>query len=43
VKLLVLDIESDVPDVPPPSVGEQWVLVRFHGEPLGILKIGRDG
>ena len=43
MKLLVLDIESDVADVPPPSVGEQWVLVRFHGEPLGILQVGSEG
>lgn len=43
MKLLVLDLESDVPDVPPPSVGEQWVLVRFHGQPLGMLTIGPDG
>jgi glycosyltransferase involved in cell wall biosynthesis len=43
VKLLVVDVEHRVPDVPPPSVGEQWVLVRFHGSPLGILQVGVGG
>ena len=43
MKLLVVDVESTLPDVPPPTVGEQWVLVRLHGEPLGILQVGRDG
>jgi glycosyltransferase involved in cell wall biosynthesis len=43
VKLLVVDVEHRVPDVPPPSVGEQWVLVRLHGAPLGILHVGTAG
>jgi len=38
VKLLTVEVESPLPDVPPPSVGEQWVLVRLHREPLGLLK-----
>jgi GT2 family glycosyltransferase len=43
VKLLDVDLPSSLPDVPAPSVGEQWVLVRFHGEPLGILKFRHRG
>ena len=42
MKLLTVEVESPLPDVPRPSVGEQWVLVRFHREPLGILKF-QDG
>ena len=42
MKLLTVEVESPLPDVPRPSVGEQWVLVRFHREPLGILKF-KDG
>ena len=38
MKLLTVDAECSLPDVPPPAVGEQWVLVRFHREPLGILR-----
>ena len=38
MKLLTVEVESPLPDVPHPSVGEQWVLVRFHREPLGILQ-----
>jgi GT2 family glycosyltransferase len=40
VKLLTVEVESPLPDVPPPSAGEQWVLVRLHREPLGLLKFG---
>jgi glycosyltransferase involved in cell wall biosynthesis len=43
VKLLTVDLPSAVPDVPAPTVGEQWVLVRFHGEPLGILQFTDRG
>lgn len=39
MKLLTVEVESTLPDVPPPAVGEQWVLVRFHREPLGILQL----
>ena len=38
MKLLTVEVESPLPDVPHPSMGEQWVLVRFHREPLGILQ-----
>jgi glycosyltransferase involved in cell wall biosynthesis len=43
VKLLDVDLPSTLPDVPAPSVGEQWVLVRLHGEPMGILKFQDRG
>lgn len=39
MKLLTVDIEYPLPDIPPPTVGEQWVLVRLHGAPLGILVV----
>jgi O-antigen biosynthesis protein len=43
VKLLTVDLPSTLPDIPAPSVGEQWVLVRFHGEPIGILTFADRG
>jgi GT2 family glycosyltransferase len=38
-KLINVDVESSVPDIPRPAVGEQWVLVRLHGHPLGMLHL----
>lgn len=43
MKLLTVDLEAPLPDIPPPTIGEQWVLVRFHREPLGILEFASDG
>ena len=43
MKLLTVDVESPLPDVPPATLGEAWVLVRLHREPLGILKLGPGG
>jgi GT2 family glycosyltransferase len=43
VKLLTVDLPSPLPEVPPPRIGEQWVLVRLHGEPLGILPFAGRG
>jgi O-antigen biosynthesis protein len=43
VKLLTVDIERPLADIPPATVGEQWVLVRLHGAPLGILQFPRNG
>jgi glycosyltransferase involved in cell wall biosynthesis len=43
VKLLTVDLPSPLPDIAAPSTGEQWVLVRLHGEPLGILKFAGRG
>jgi glycosyltransferase involved in cell wall biosynthesis len=37
VKLICADLEAPLPDVPPCTHGEQWVLVRLHGEPLGLV------
>ena len=43
MKLLTVDLDRPLPDIEPPSVGEQWVLVRLHGEPLGMLFFSKDG
>jgi O-antigen biosynthesis protein len=43
VKLLTVDAEEPLPDIPSAGVGEQWVLVRVHREPLGILKFTTGG
>jgi O-antigen biosynthesis protein len=43
VKLLTVEADLPLPDVPAPTVGEQWVLVRLHGEPLGILQFVDHG
>lgn len=43
MKLLTVEAELPLPDVPPPAVGEQWILVRFHREPLGLLKFADRG
>lgn len=43
MKLLTVDLESPLPDVPPPTVGEQWVLVRYHRDPLGVLQFTTRG
>jgi len=37
MKLISVDIEFAVPEIPPAAHGEQWVLVRLHGQPLGVL------
>jgi glycosyltransferase involved in cell wall biosynthesis len=37
LKLICVDLGSPLPDVPPCTEGEQWVLVRLHGEPLGMV------
>ena len=39
MKLITVDLESAIPPVPAPTTGEQWVLVRFHRHPLGILRL----
>lgn len=43
MKLLTVDLERPLPDILPPTAGEQWVLVRLHGEPIGILEIADAG
>jgi O-antigen biosynthesis protein len=37
MKLIPVDIEFEVPDIPPATHGEQWILVRLHGQPLGFV------
>lgn len=43
MKLLTVDLEVPLPAVPPHTCGEQWVLVRLHGEPLGVIFASPDG
>lgn len=43
MQLLTVDLEHPLPDVPPPAVGEQWVLVRLHGAPIGMLTFAARG
>ena len=43
MKLLTVDLDHPLPDIPPPAVGEQWVLVRLHGAPLGMLQFATRG
>jgi glycosyltransferase involved in cell wall biosynthesis len=38
VKLICADLEGTLPDVPPCTHGEQWVLMRLHGAPLGVVR-----
>ena len=37
MKLICADLDLRLPAVPPRTVGEQWVLVRLHGAPLGFV------
>ena len=37
MKLICADVDRPFPAVPPCTQGEQWVLVRLHGQPLGFL------
>ena len=41
MKLICIDLESPLPSIPPATLGEQWVLVRLHRCPIGMLKLGR--
>lgn len=43
MKLLTIDIELPLPEVPPPTCGEQWILLRLHGQPLGVVQTGVEG
>ena len=43
MKLLTVDVERPLPDIEAPHTGEQWVLVRLHGDPLGMLKFANAG
>jgi len=37
VKLICADLDGAIPPVPPRTVGAQWVLVRLHGTPIGVV------
>lgn len=37
MKLICVDLEAPLPAVPACVVGEQWVLVRLHGHPMGMI------
>src|SRR5262245_55016069 len=37
MKLICVDLEAALSAIPPCTEGEQWVLVRLHGEPLGMV------
>jgi GT2 family glycosyltransferase len=37
VKLISVDLEAPLPAIPPCTQGEQWVLVRLHRDPLGMV------
>jgi cellulose synthase/poly-beta-1,6-N-acetylglucosamine synthase-like glycosyltransferase len=43
VKLICIDLAAPLPGVPPCTEGEQWVLVRLHGDPLGMVYPPREG
>jgi len=43
VKLINLELSEPLPAIPPCSIGEQRVLVRLHGEPLGFLTTPLSG
>lgn len=43
MKLVCVDIDAPLPAIPPPVRGEQWVLLRLHGHPIGMIKAGPDG
>ena len=43
MKLLVVDLESTAPDIPPSGAGRTPILVRLHGEPLGLLEAPPGG
>ncbi|HJU76127.1 MAG TPA: glycosyltransferase [Gemmatimonadaceae bacterium] len=38
-KLISVDLDGRLPDIPSPRTGEQWVLVRLHGHPIGTLSL----
>jgi GT2 family glycosyltransferase len=43
MKLISLDIEGPLPAIRPWTDGEQWILIRLHGEPLGMLCPPQEG
>lgn len=43
MRLIIADLGHDLPAVPPLACGEQWVLVRLHGRPLGYVRPPAEG
>jgi O-antigen biosynthesis protein len=43
MKLISVDIEHPLPAIPATSRGEQWVLLRLHGHPVGVLRAVAGG
>ena len=43
MKLICVDLEAPLPAIPACVVGEQWVLVRLHGHPMGMVVPPRAG
>lgn len=39
MKLLNIDLTQPLPCIPAATAGEQWLLVRLHGAPIGILHL----
>jgi glycosyltransferase involved in cell wall biosynthesis len=37
MKLICVDLEASLPAVPACELGQQWVLVRLHGQPIGMV------
>ena len=37
MKLICVDLDTSLPAIPPCTHGAQWVLVRLHGRPLGVV------
>jgi glycosyltransferase involved in cell wall biosynthesis len=37
MKLICVDLDASLPAIPPCTHGAQWVLVRLHGRPLGVV------
>lgn len=37
MKLICVDLEAPLPAIPAWDVGQQWVLVRLHGHPMGMV------
>lgn len=43
MKLICADLDSTLPTVPPCTRGEQWVLLRLHGDPIGLIYPPKEG
>lgn len=43
MKLISAELSLPLPKIPPCSIGEQWVLVRLHGDPLGFVTPPAEG